>query len=129
MNKQVNTAQAEEEMGTLKINFARFVAEERRNAVIALAHRKYYQDGENDDNLLKVFMALVAFEGRNQHFYTQLSAFNAKRHSYGFDAASVGIVKLQGATVTELKDYIQNMSEAKIMNAFRLLSQDSANIV
>ena len=53
----------------LKINFSRFLAEERRDAVIALAKRKFQWDGENEDNLLKVFMGLVKFESESQAFY------------------------------------------------------------
>ena len=49
----------------LKINFSRFLAEERRDAVIALARKKYQWDGENEDNLLKVFMGLVKFESES----------------------------------------------------------------
>ena len=61
----------------LKINFSRFLAEERRDAVIAFAKRKYQWDGENEDNLLKVFTGLVKLESESQNFYAQLASINA----------------------------------------------------
>ena len=105
----------------LKINFSRFLAEERRDAVIALARKKFQWDGENEDNLLKVFMGLVKAEGESQAFYSQLSQINALNESK--------LPRLQGISVYDLKDYIPGMPDAKLVGSLKLLIKDRANII
>ena len=105
----------------LKINFSRFLAEERRDAVIALARKKYQWDGENEDNLLKVFMGLVKFESDSQAFYSQLSQINALNENK--------LPRLQGVSVYDLKDYVPGVPDAKLVSSLKLLIKDRANIV
>ena len=61
-NQEEKVSQAENI--TLKINFSRFVAEERRDAVIALAKVKFFPSN-GDDNLIVVFQALAKFESKS----------------------------------------------------------------
>ena len=105
----------------LKINFSRFLAEERRDAVIALARKKYQWDGENEDNLLKVFMGLVKFESESQAFYSQLSQINALNENEQ--------PRLQGVSVYDLKDYVADVPDVKLVSSLKLLIKDRANIV
>ena len=57
--------------GPLKINFGRFVAKERKNAIVAFAEKKLSSD---DSNVIKVYRALVKFDSLDSDFYHQLSA-------------------------------------------------------
>ena len=62
-----------EDGGALKINLTRFVSEERRSSILALAAKKYQSESEHDDHLHEVFKALVDQEGSASNFHNHLS--------------------------------------------------------
>lgn len=102
---------SESEDAPVRLNFIRFLAEERRQAVVDMSHGKL--KNSNDDMLLKVLNAMIALEDGAS--LNQLSAG--------------GKGKLLALTAQDILQGHKVGTENQVNDAFALLQQDASQIV
>lgn len=99
----------------LRLNFSKFVADERKKAVMEMARTKLHHS--TDDSLFKVFQAMSELD-QDAHGH-QLASQDIKPKLHGFTAN----------TIQSLKKASLNLTENQVSDALQALHADQCNFV